>query len=72
MVKVIKTGEVPIEPEKEYQCPRGCGKLRYGRSFQYLKKENQCKKCKGLMLSLNEIQKNGEFRNKAFQQNENT
>jgi|AP95_1055475.scaffolds.fasta_scaffold00558_6 hypothetical protein len=20
MVKVIKTGEVPIEPEKEYQC----------------------------------------------------
>ena len=36
---------------------RGCGKLRYGRSFQYLKKENQCKKCKGLMLSLNEIQK---------------
>ncbi|PBO81149.1 MAG: hypothetical protein COC13_03950, partial [Methanobacteriota archaeon] len=50
MVKVIKIGEVPIEPEKEYQCPRGCGKLRYGRSFQYLKKENQCKKCKGLII----------------------
>ena len=52
MVKVTKVGE---DPPLELHCPRGCGKLRYGRSM-YRGKTNNCKKCKGVMLTLDELQ----------------
>ena len=52
MVKVTKIGQ---EPFNELQCPRGCGNLRYGRTTQYLKKTHNCKKCKGHVLTLDEI-----------------
>ena len=51
MVKVTRVGE---EPPLELHCPRGCGNLRYGRTLQG--KTNNCKNCKGIMLTLDEIQ----------------
>ena len=55
MVKVTKVGE---EPPLELHCPRGCGNLRYGRSIHNIGagKTNNCKKCKGVMLTLDDIQ----------------
>jgi len=53
MVKITRIGE---EPTLELHCPRGCGKLRYGRSIHYRGKTNNCKKCKGVMLTLEELQ----------------
>ena len=60
MVKITRVGE---EPTLELHCPRGCGKLRYGRSIHYRGKTNNCKKCKGVMLTLDEIQT---FENKGL------
>ena len=60
MVKITRVGE---EPPLELHCPRGCGKLRYGRSIHYRGKTNNCKKCKGVMLTLDEIQT---FENKGL------
>ncbi len=51
MVKVTRVGE---EPPLELHCPRGCGNLRYGRTLQG--KTNNCKKCSGIMLTLDELQ----------------
>ena len=51
MVRVIKT------EEDVYNCPRGCGPLKYGRSLDIMAKTTHCKKCKGVMLTKNEIQK---------------
>ena len=55
MVNVTKVGE---DPPLELHCPRGCGKLRYGRSAHYIDrgKTNNCKQCKGVMLTLDELQ----------------
>ena len=52
MAKVIKFEEEPLEG---LTCPRGCGKLRYGRSMQYVKKTNNCKKCNGIAVTLDEL-----------------
>ena len=52
MAKVIKFEEEPLEG---LTCPRGCGKLRYGRSINYARKTNNCKKCSGIVLSLDEL-----------------
>ena len=52
MAKVIKFEEEPLEG---LTCPRGCGKLRYGRSMQCVKKTNNCKKCNGIAVTLNEL-----------------
>ena len=60
MVKITRVGE---ESTLELHCPRGCGKLRYGRSIHYRGKTNNCKKCKGVMLTLDEIQT---FENKGL------
>ena len=51
MVRVIKT------EEDVYNCPRGCGRLKYGRSLDIMAKTTHCKKCKGVMLTKDEIQK---------------
>ena len=51
MPPVIETGK------DEYRCPRGCGPLKYGRSIDLIAKTTHCKKCKGVMLTKNEIQK---------------
>ena len=53
MVKVTRIGD---EPPLELHCPRGCGNLRYGRTFQYQGKTNNCKNCSGIMLTLEELQ----------------
>ena len=57
MVKVTRVGE---EPPLELHCPRGCGNLRYGRTLQpyalNVGKTNNCKKCSGIMLTLDELQ----------------
>jgi Zn-finger nucleic acid-binding protein len=52
MVKVTKIGEAPTD---DLQCSRGCGNLRYGRTFQYRGKTNNCKNCSGVMLNLDEL-----------------
>jgi len=52
MAKVIKFEEEPLEG---LTCPRGCGKLRYGRSMQYVQKTNNCKKCNGIAVTLDEL-----------------
>ena len=52
MAKVIKFEEEPLEG---LTCPRGCGKLRYGRSMHYVKKTNNCKKCNGIAGTLDEL-----------------
>ena len=52
MAKVIKFEEEPLEG---LTCPRGCGKLRYGRSMHYVKKTNNCKKCNGIAVTLDEL-----------------
>ena len=52
MAKVIKFEEEPLEG---LTCPRGCGKLRYGRSMQYVKKTNNCKKGNGIAVTLDEL-----------------
>ena len=52
MAKVIKFEEEPLEG---LTCPRGCGKLRYGRSIHYVKKTNNCKKCNGIAVTLDEL-----------------
>ncbi len=52
MAKVVKFEEEPLEG---LSCPRGCGKLRYGRSMQSARKTNNCKKCSGIVLSLDEL-----------------
>ena len=51
MVRVVKT------EENVHNCPRGCGPLKYGRSMDVISKTTHCKKCKGIMLTKNEIQK---------------
>jgi len=51
MVRVIKT------EEETHHCPRGCGPLKYGRSMDMIFKTTHCKKCKGVMLTKNDIQK---------------
>jgi len=51
MARVIETGK------DEYRCPRGCGPLKYGRTMDHIAKTTHCKKCKGVMLTKNEIQK---------------
>ena len=51
MVKITRIGD---EPPLELHCPRGCGNLRYGRTLQG--KTNNCKKCSGIMLTLDELQ----------------
>ena len=53
MARVIKVGK---EPEKEHPCPRGCGNLRYGKTWRNSQKVTNCKNCKGVMLTLDEIQ----------------
>lgn len=60
MVKITRVGE---EPPLELHCPRGCGNLRYGRTFQYRGKTNNCKNCSGVMLTLDELQT---FENKGI------
>jgi len=52
MVKVVKFEEEPLEG---LICPRGCGKLRYGRSLHYTRKTNNCKKCNGIAATLDEL-----------------
>ena len=52
MVKVVKFEKEPLEG---LTCPRGCGKLRYGRSMHYVKKTNNCKKCNGIAVTLDEL-----------------
>ena len=51
MVRVIKT------EENVHKCPRGCGPLKHGRSMDIMAKTTHCKKCKGVMLTKDEIQK---------------
>ena len=51
MVRVIKT------EEDVHNCPRGCGPLKYGRSLDIMAKTTHCKKCKGIMLTKDEIKK---------------
>ena len=61
MAKVVKFEE---EPLKEMPCPRGCGNLRYGRTLEYgMRKRTDCKKCKGIMISLDELKT---FENKGI------
>jgi hypothetical protein len=61
MAKVVKFEEEPLE---ELTCPRGCGKLRYGRSIHYVKKTNNCKKCNGIAATLDELSYNKLRKNK--------
>ena len=51
MVKVVDT------TKKTYPCPRGCGPLKHGRSMDIISKTTHCKKCKGIMLTKDEIKK---------------
>ncbi|MFL2941685.1 MAG: hypothetical protein ACJZ2N_02665, partial [Candidatus Poseidoniales archaeon] len=51
MVKVVDT------MKKTYSCPRGCGPLKHGRSMDFISKTTHCKKCKGIMLTKDEIKK---------------
>ena len=51
MVKVIDT------TENQYTCPRGCGPLKHGRSLDVIGKTTHCKKCKGILLTKEEIRK---------------
>ena len=51
VVKVIDT------TKNTYSCPRGCGPLKYGRDLNFLKKINRCNKCKGIMLTEDEVKK---------------
>lgn len=51
MVKVVDT------MKKTYPCPRGCGPLKHGRSMDIISKTTHCKKCKGIMLTKDEIKK---------------
>ena len=51
MVKVVDT------MKKTYPCPRGCGPLKHGRSMDIISKTTHCKKCKGVMLTKDEIKK---------------
>ena len=55
---MVKDTKIRQEPQFELYCPRGCGNLRYGRSTHYMErgKTNNCKKCKGVMLTLDELQ----------------
>ena len=55
---MVKDTKIRQEPQFELYCPRGCGNLRYGRSIHYMErgKTNNCKKCKGVMLTLDELQ----------------
>ena len=55
MVRVEKIGTETTEPK--YPCPRGCGPLKYGRSIDIISKTTHCKKCKGVMLTKDEIKK---------------
>ena len=55
MVRVEKIGTETTEPK--YPCPRGCGPLKYGRSIDIISKTTHCKKCKGIMLTKDEIKK---------------
>ena len=43
--------------KKTYPCPRGCGPLKHGRSIDFISKTTHCKKCKGIMLTKDEIKK---------------
>jgi len=61
MAKVVKFEEEPLEG---LTCPRGCGKLRYGRSIHYVKKTNNCKKCNGIAATLDELSYNKLRKNK--------
>ena len=49
MVRVVQTGK------DEYNCPKKCGPLKYGRSLHILQKTTHCKKCKGVMLTENDV-----------------
>ena len=49
MARVIQTGK------DEYNCPKKCGPLKYGRSLHILQKTTHCKKCKGIMLTENDV-----------------
>ena len=51
VVKVIDT------TENQYTCPRGCGPLKYGRGLEIPGKITHCKKCKGVLLTKEEIRK---------------
>ena len=51
VVKVIDKTENP------YTCPRGCGPLKHGRSLDVIGKTTHCKKCKGILLTKEEIRK---------------
>ena len=51
VVRVIRT------EENVHNCPRGCGPLKHGRSMDIMAKTTHCKKCKGVMLTKDEIQK---------------
>ena len=53
MVKITKVG---AEPSLKLSCPNDCGPLKYGRSIDIIRKCTHCKKCKGIMLSKNEIE----------------
>jgi len=55
MVRVEKIGTETTEPK--YPCPRGCGPLKHGRSMDFISKTTHCKKCKGIMLTKDEIKK---------------
>lgn len=47
-----------ISAENEsYCCPRSCGPLKYGRSLLVMQKTTHCKKCKGIMLTEDEVKK---------------
>ena len=66
MARVIKVGGAPKEPEKEYPCPRGCGNLTNQRKLTNLRKHYKCKKCKGINLSIDEI--NTQILNRGIKQ----
>ena len=51
VVKVIDKTENP------YTCPRRCGPLKHGRSLDVIGKTTHCKKCKGILLTKEEIRK---------------
>ena len=54
---MVKVNEMAKPSLPNLKCPRGCGPLKYGRSIDIMAKTTHCKKCKGVMLTKDEIQK---------------
>jgi len=65
MVRVEKLGTEALE--QKYPCPRGCGNLTNQRKLTNLRKHYKCKKCKGINLSVDEI--NAQMLNRGIKKN---